>query len=81
MAQTREADFKQLAIHTTGGVVISAQRLMIVVPDSPTVTAEVKLGTFPYTKYGTVKARMSVVTAKKKGYYTRPPCPWQSKTC
>jgi hemolysin D len=32
---------QQLAIHTTGGVVTTAQPLMIVVPDSPTVTAEV----------------------------------------
>jgi hemolysin D len=72
---------QQLAIHTTGGVVTSAQPLMIVVPDSPTVTAEVtianqdigfvnagqlaavKLETFPYTRYGTVEARVDVVTA------------------
>ena len=83
---------QQLAIHTVGGVVTSAQPLMIVVPDSPTVTAEitianqdigfvyagqmaeVKLETFPYTKYGTVAARVDVVTAdavtdEKKGSY------------
>lgn len=83
---------QQLAIHTTGGVVTSAQPLMIVVPDSPTVnaevtianqdigfvnagqTAEVKLETFPYTRYGTVEARVDVVTAdavtdEKKGSY------------
>ncbi len=83
---------QQLAIHTTGGVVTSAQPLMIVVPDSPTVTAEitvanqdigfvnagqtatVKLETFPYTRYGTVDARVEVVTAdavtdEKKGSY------------
>lgn len=83
---------QQLAIHTTGGVVTSAQPLMIVVPDSPTVTAEitianqdigfvnsgqmaeVKLETFPYTKYGTVQSRVDVVTAdavtdEKKGSY------------
>jgi hemolysin D len=83
---------QQLAIHTTGGVVTSAQPLMIVVPDSPTVTAEitianqdigfvnagqmaeVKLETFPYTKYGTVQAKVDVVTAdavtdEKKGSY------------
>jgi hemolysin D len=83
---------QQLAIHTTGGVVTSAQPLMIVVPDSPTVTAEitianqdigfvnagqmaeVKLETFPYTKYGTVLAKVDVVTAdavtdEKKGSY------------
>ena len=34
---------QQLAIHTTGGVVTTAQPLMIVVPDSPTVTAEVTI--------------------------------------
>jgi hemolysin D len=83
---------QQLAIHSVGGVVTSAQPLMIVVPDSPTVTAEitianqdigfvnagqmaeVKLETFPYTKYGTVQARVDVVTAdavtdEKKGSY------------
>jgi hemolysin D len=83
---------QQLAIHTVGGVVTSAQPLMIVVPDSPTVsaevaianqdigfvnagqTAEVKLETFPYTRYGTVEAKVEVVTAdavtdEKKGSY------------
>ena len=83
---------QQLAIHSVGGVVTSAQPLMIVVPDSATVTAEVtianqdigfvnagqmaevKLETFPYTKYGTVKARVDIVTAdavtdEKRGSY------------
>lgn len=83
---------QQLAIHSVGGVVTSAQPLMIVVPDSATVTAEVtianqdigfvnagqmaevKLETFPYTKYGTVQAKVDVVTAdavtdEKKGSY------------
>ncbi|NMM25733.1 MAG: HlyD family type I secretion periplasmic adaptor subunit [Glaciimonas sp.] len=83
---------QQLAIHTTGGVVTSAQPLMIVVPDSAQVTAEVsianqdigfvnegqiaevKLETFPYTKYGTVSAKVDIVTAdavtdEKKGSY------------
>ena len=83
---------QQLAIHTVGAVVTSAQPLMIVVPDSPTVTAEVaianqdigfvtvgqnvevKLETFAYTKYGTVPARVEVVTAdavtdEKRGSY------------
>lgn len=84
---------QQLAIHTAGGVVTSAQPLMIVVPDSALVTAEVtvanqdigfvnagqtaevKLETFPYTKYGTVAAKVDVVTAdavtddKKGSYY------------
>lgn len=83
---------QQLAIHSVGGVVTSAQPLMIVVPDSALVTAEVsvanqdigfvnagqmaevKLETFPYTKYGTVSAKVDVVTAdavtdEKKGSY------------
>jgi hemolysin D len=83
---------QQLAIHSVGGVVTSAQALMIVVPDSSTVTAEVsianqdigfvsvgqmagvKLETFAYTKYGTVQARVDIVTAdavtdEKKGSY------------
>jgi len=83
---------QQLAIHSVGGVVTSAQPLMIVVPDSATVTAEVsianqdigfvnagqmaavKLETFPYTRYGTVQARVDVVTAdavtdEKRGSY------------
>lgn len=83
---------QQLAIHTTGGVVTEAQPLMIVVPDSEQVTAEVsisnqdigfvnagqmaevKLETFPYTRYGTVPAQVDIVTAdavtdEKKGSY------------
>jgi len=84
---------QQLAIHSVGSVVTSAQPLMIVVPDSTTVTAvvtianqdigfvnagqmaAVKLETFPYTRYGTVEAKVDVVTAdavtddKKGSYY------------
>lgn len=83
---------QQLAVHSVGGVVTPAQPLMIVVPDSISVTAEisianldigfvnagqqaeVKLETFPYTKYGTVKAKVDRVTAdavtdEKKGSY------------
>ena len=83
---------QQLAVHSVGGVVTPAQPLMIVVPDSARVTAEisianldigfvnagqqaeVKLETFPYTKYGTVKAKVDMVTAdavtdEKKGSY------------
>ncbi len=83
---------QQLAIHSVGGVVTSAQPLMIVVPDLEQITAEVsianqdigfvnagqsaevKLETFAYTKYGTVAARVEVVTAdavtdEKKGSY------------
>ena len=72
---------QQLAIHTTGGVVTSAQQLMVVVPDATQVTAEVaianqdigfvnasqdaeiKLETFSFTKYGTVKAKVDTVSA------------------
>lgn len=69
-----------------------AQPVMIVVPDSPGVSAEVaianldigfvnagqvatvKLETFPYTRYGTVAAQVSMVSAdavteEKKGSY------------
>lgn len=84
---------QQLAIHSVGGVVTPAQPLMIVVPDSAAVTAEVsianqdigfvnvgqmaevKLETFAYTRYGTVPARVDVVTAdavtddKRGSYY------------
>lgn len=83
---------QQLAIHSVGGVVTSAQQLMVVVPDATQVTAEVaianqdigfvnanqeaeiKLETFSFTKYGTVKARVDTVTAdavtdEKKGSY------------
>jgi hemolysin D len=65
---------QQLAVHSVGGVVTSAQALMIIVPDSTQVTAEVKLETFSYTKYGTVSATVDNVTAdavtdEKKGSY------------
>lgn len=83
---------QQLAIHSVGGVVTSAQALMVVVPDSNQVTAEVsianqdigfvnggqgaeiKLETFSFTKYGTVKATVDnvsadAVTDEKKGSY------------
>jgi len=83
---------QQLAVHSVGGVVTPAQPLMIVVPDSARVTAEisianldigfvnagqqaeVKLETFPYTRYGTVKAKVDLVSAdavtdEKKGSY------------
>jgi hemolysin D len=84
---------QQLAVHSVGGVVTSAQPLMIIVPDSTQVTAEVsianqdigfvnqgqtaevKLETFSFTKYGTVQATVDNVTAdavtddKKGSYY------------
>jgi hemolysin D len=71
---------QQLALHTEGGVVTEAQALMVIVPDSASVSAEVtlenkdigfvtegqdvaiKLETFPFTRYGTVKASVDKVT-------------------
>ncbi len=67
---------QQLAIHTVGGVVTPAQRLMVIVPadhrleaealvlnrDAGFVregmAAEVKLEAFPFTRYGTLPARI-----------------------
>jgi hemolysin D len=83
---------QQLAVHSVGGVVTSAQALMIIAPDSTLVTAEVsianqdigfvnqgqtaevKLETFSFTKYGTVQATVDnvsadAVTDEKKGSY------------
>ena len=71
---------QQLAVHTIGGVVTSAQPLMVIVPHddameieaflenkdvgfvSPDQEAEVKVETFPYTKYGTIPARIAHVS-------------------
>lgn len=71
---------QQLAVHTIGGVVTSAQPLMVIVPHddaveieaflenkdvgfvSPDQEAEVKIETFPYTKYGTILARIAHVS-------------------
>lgn len=71
---------QQLALHTEGGVVTEAQALMVIVPDSASVSAEVtlenkdigfvtpgqevaiKLETFPFTRYGTVRAVVDKVT-------------------
>ena len=86
---------QQLAVHSVGGVVTSAQPLMVVVPDAEEVTAlvqianldigfvnagqeaEIKLETFPYTVYGAVTARVTVlggdaVTDDKTGVSTYP---------
>eukprot|EP01034_Spumella_vulgaris_P027202 gene27202-33891_t len=86
---------QQLAIHSVGGVVTSAQPLMVLVPDAEEVTAlvqvanldigfvnpgqvaEIKLETFPYTLYGAVPARVTVlgsdaVTDEKTGVSTYP---------
>lgn len=71
---------QQLATHTEGGVVTEAQALMVIVPDSAHVSAEVtlenkdigfvvpgqdvtiKLETFTFTRYGTVKGTVNKVT-------------------
>jgi hemolysin D len=72
---------QQLVVNTEGGVVTEAQALMVIVPDSAQVTAEVamenrdvgfvhvgqtaevKLETFPFTRYGTVLATVTRVGA------------------
>jgi hemolysin D len=81
---------QQLSVHSVGGVVTSAQPLMVIVPTSDELTAvvnvanldigfvnagqeaEIKLETFSFTKYGTVKAEVTVlggdaVTDEKTG--------------
>jgi hemolysin D len=81
-----------MAVHLVGGVVTSAQPLMVVVPEGAGLNAEVsianldigfvqagqaavvKLETFAYTRYGTVPATVSLVTAdavtdEKKGSF------------
>lgn len=72
---------QQLAVHTVGGVVMSAQALMMVVPKdnpieveayvenkdigfvNPGQEAVVKVETFPFTKYGTINARVVSVSS------------------
>lgn len=67
---------QQLAVHTVGGVVTSAQPLMMIVPNDDALEveaflenkdvgfvnagqdAETKIETFPYTKYGTIHAKV-----------------------
>lgn len=81
---------QQLAVHTAGSVVTTAQALMVIVPKDAQVTAEVvlenkdvgfvreaqaaevKLETFPFTRYGTVGATVlrvsaDAVTDEKRG--------------
>ncbi|PQQ25238.1 HlyD family type I secretion periplasmic adaptor subunit [Photorhabdus luminescens] len=71
---------QQLAIHTLGGVVQSAQQLMVIVPDDTPLEAEVmvlnkdvgfvhagqpveiKVDSFPYTRYGTIRGKVSHVS-------------------
>jgi hemolysin D len=59
---------QQLAMHTTGGVVTTAQPLMIVVPDSPTVTAEV---TIANQDIGFVNAGLTATVKLDTFTYTR----------
>jgi len=72
---------QQLAVHTSGGVVMEAQTLMVIVPREAEVTAEVtienkdvgfvaagqaaeiKLETFPFTRYGTIPAAVTRMAA------------------
>jgi hemolysin D len=81
---------QQLAVHTVGGVVTSAQPLMLIVPNdnpleveaflenkdigfvNPQQEAEVKIETFPFTKYGTIPAQVTnvsrdAISDEKKG--------------
>ncbi|WZB61820.1 HlyD family type I secretion periplasmic adaptor subunit [Achromobacter xylosoxidans] len=71
---------QQLAVHTVGGVVMAAEKLMLVVPHEENVlveaflpnkdvgfvkkgqTAEIKVETFPYTRYGTLPALIESVS-------------------
>ena len=72
---------QQLAIHTVGGVVTPAEKLMVVVPDGSPLeieasvlnkdigfveagqTAEIKVESFPFTKYGLIEGSMRQVSA------------------
>lgn len=72
---------QQLAIHTVGGVVTEAQRLMVIVPEDSRVLveamvlnkdigfvhadqeAELKIESFPFTKYGTIRGQVLNVSA------------------
>ena len=69
-------EVQELAIHTIGGVVTPAQKLMVIVPENDTLqveavlenkdigfvyegqSAEIKIHTFPFTKYGVIDARV-----------------------
>ncbi|PQQ22738.1 HlyD family type I secretion periplasmic adaptor subunit [Photorhabdus hindustanensis] len=71
---------QQLAIHTLGGVVQSAQQLMVIVPDDTPLeaevmvlnkdvgfvragqTVEIKVDSFPYTRYGTIRGKVAHVS-------------------
>ncbi len=71
---------QQLAVHTRGGAVESAQQLMVIVPDEAQLEAEVmvlnkdvgfvnkgqpveiKVDSFPYTRFGTIPGEVSHVS-------------------
>ena len=71
---------QQIEVHTIGGVVTPAQKLMVVVPKGsvleveaklpnkdigfvePGQEAEVKIDAFPFTRYGTIAARVELVS-------------------
>lgn len=71
---------QQIDVHTIGGVVTPAQKLMVVVPKNAVMEveaklpnkdigfveagqeAEVKVDSFPFTKYGTLPARVELVS-------------------
>ncbi len=72
---------QDLAIHTVGGVVTSAQELMKIVPENQTLeveawlqnqdigfvetaqSAEIKIHTFPFTKYGVIDGAIEKISA------------------
>jgi hemolysin D len=72
---------QDLAIHTVGGVVTSAQELMKIVPENQTLEveawlenqdigfvetaqpAEIKIHTFPFTKYGVIDGAIEKISA------------------
>lgn len=83
-------EVQELAIHTVGGVVTPAQKLMVIVPTNDTLQveavlenkdigfvyegqqAEIKVHTFPFTKYGVIDAKVigmtdNAIADEKKG--------------
>ncbi|MGQ4808977.1 hypothetical protein NKDENANG_02372 [Candidatus Entotheonellaceae bacterium PAL068K] len=56
-----------LAVHTVGGVVTEVQSLMLIVPKDigfvqEQMPAEIKIHTFPFTKYGVIEAHVSSIS-------------------
>ena len=70
-------EIQELAIHTIGGIVTPAQKLMVIIPANDTLQvearlenkdigfiyegqrAEIKVHTFPFTKYGVIDAQVT----------------------